>query len=266
MSDNFPWYDSFWLASYARAKRYVSQHYPIRLQEFLHAFDVLRTDPNFEVRRINGALSPDDHARLKAFIANVSARCIEKHEVLQFGRTVIHDAELCNELQEKLVERMSEWVNEPVEPCYNFLSLYNNLGICGMHLDAPSAKWTFDYCIEQSDPWPIHLSKVRPWPETWANDHADWEGEVRNDPDNQFTSIELQEGEAIIFSGSSQWHYRDRITHRSRNNFCHLVFFHYVPKGSEHLTNPRRWGDFFGIPQLAEVIIEPLEADTAVIA
>jgi hypothetical protein len=80
-----------------------------------------------------------------------------------------------------------------------------------MHLDAPSAKWTFDYCIEQSGSWPIHLSQVRPWPETWANDDPDWEATVRNDPDNQFSPIELQEGEAIIFSGSSQWHYRDRI-------------------------------------------------------
>jgi hypothetical protein len=211
MSDRFPWYDSSWLTSYARATRYISQLHPNRLDEFVHAFDVLRTDPNFRTRRIENALSPEDHARLKAFIATESGRSIEKHEVLRFGRTIIHDAELCNELQEKLTEPMSEWVNEPVVPCYNFLSLYNNLGICGMHLDAPSAKWTFDYCIEQSGSWPIHLSQVRPWPETWANDDPDWEATVRNDPDNQFSPIELQEGEAIIFSGSSQWHYRDRI-------------------------------------------------------
>ncbi|MCY7281379.1 MAG: hypothetical protein LH610_10885 [Sphingomonas bacterium] len=97
----------------------------------------------------------------------------EKHEMLRFGRLIVHEAELCTELQAKLTDRISELVNEPVEPSYNFLSLYNNLGVCAVHMDAPSAKWTFDYCIEQSDPWPIYLSQVQPWPEKWRHDGSD---------------------------------------------------------------------------------------------
>ncbi len=134
-----------------------------------------------------------------------------------------------------------------------------------MHIDAPSAKWTLDYCIEQSAPWPIYLSRVRPWPEEWSLASSDWEAAVRNDPENRFTSVELQEGQAIVFGGSSQWHYRDRIERRSANNFCHLVFFHFVPKGTQHLTNPKRWAEYFAIPELAEVIPKPTERDTTVI-
>ena len=66
-----------------------------------------------------------------------------------------------------------------------------------------------------------------------------------------------------MFGGSSQWHYRDRIAQRTVTNFCHLVFFHYVPKGTQHLTDPWRWAAHFGIPELAGVIIEPNDADPA---
>lgn len=262
----FPWYDSPWLTSFVRAKDFLRASYPERLEAFVRSFDVLRTDPTFEVKHVRDILSAEDHARLKALTVAEAGAQFEKHEMLRFGRLIVHDAELCTELQAKLTDRISELVNEPVEPCYNFLSLYNNLGVCAVHMDAPKAKWTFDYCIEQSAPWPIHLSQVRPWPEEWRHAGGDWNAAIRNDPDNHFQPFTLHEGEAIVFAGSSQWHYRDRIARSTANNFCHLVFFHYVPKGMQHLTEPCRWAEHFGIPGLAEVIVEPREFDPRVIA
>jgi hypothetical protein len=44
-----------------------------------------------------------------------------------------------------------------------------------------------------------------------------------------------------------------------------LVFFHYVPTGTRHLTDPRRWAEHFGIPGLAGVISEPKKVDPSVI-
>jgi hypothetical protein len=266
VSTAYPWYDSPWLTSYVRAKDYVFAYHPERLDEFVASFDVLRTDPDFEVKQVRDMLSGEDHARLKALIVAEAGPPLERHEVLSFGRLIVHDAELCAELQAKLTDRIGELVGESVEPCYNFLSLYNNLGVCAVHMDAPSTKWTFDYCIEQSAPWPIQLSQVRPWPEEWRHDGADWDAAIRADPDNHFTPFTLQEGEAIVFAGSSQWHYRDRIAQRTATNFCHLVFFHYVPTGTQHLTDPRRWAEHFGIPGLAGVIAEPKKVDPNVIA
>ena len=123
--------------------------------------------------------------------------------MLSFGRIVVQDAPLCTELQAKLSDRISDFVGEAVEPCYNFLSMYHNLGVCEVHMDAPSAKWTFDYCIEQSSPWPIHLSQVRPWPEEWRHDGDDWDDAIRTDPDHRFEPFTLEEGEAIIFGGTA---------------------------------------------------------------
>jgi hypothetical protein len=155
---------------------------------------------------------------------------------------------------------------EPVEPCYNFLSLYNNLGVCAVHMDAPSAKWTLDYCIEQSAPWPIYLSQVRPWPEAWqCEEGADWEALIKSDSQNRFRSYELREGHAIVFAGSSQWHYRERIPRQSKNNFCHLLFFHFVPSGAQHLTRVTRWAEHFGIPELAQVVVTARKYDPSVI-
>ena len=187
--------------------------------------------------------------------------------MLNFGRLIVHDAPLCTRIQAGLTERISDIVNEPVEPCYNFLSLYNNLGVCAVHMDAPSAKWTFDYCIEQSGPWPIHLSQVRPWPEEGygqngggggdGEDEGDWDAAIRADPANRFAPFTLEEDEAIVFAGSSQWHYRDRIERRMARNYCHLVFFHYVPAGTRALTDPRCWAEHFGVASLASVVASP---------
>lgn len=265
MNIAFPWYDSVWLTSFARATALLRDYHPGRLEEFVRAFDILRTDPDFEPKLIQDLFSAEDHDRLRALIAD-SGPQREKHEVLRFGRLVVHDAELCSSLQAKVTDRMSEWVNEPVEPSYNFLSLYNNFGICGMHLDSPSAKWTLDYCIEQSAPWPIHLGRVRPWPEEWSRDCSDWEAAVRGDSENRFKPVELEERQAVVFSGSSQWHYRDRIERRSANNFCHLLFFHFVPKGSRRLADPEFWAEDFAIPELREVIAKPRQHDVSVIA
>jgi hypothetical protein len=260
---SYPWYDSVWLTSYVRAKAFLREHHPARLDEFVHAFDVLRTDPKFEVKQVEGLLRRDEHAQLKALIANLPDRDREKHEALRFGRTVVHDAELCTALQHKLTDRMSELVNEPVEPCYNFLSLYNNLGVCAVHMDAPSAKWTLDYCIEQSAPWPIYLSQVRPWPEAWSSEAEDWQAAIRHDPDNRFTPFELREGHAIVFGGSSQWHYRDRIARHTKQNFCHLLFFHFVPKSAQDLTRVEAWASLFEIPELARVVVAQREVNVS---
>jgi hypothetical protein len=263
---SFPWYDSIWLTSYVRATAFIRRNHPRRLEEFQRAFDVLRTDPSFEVKQVEGILSASEHAQLKALIADLPANEYEKHEALRFGRGVVHDAPLCAALQNTLVERMSELCGEPVEPCYNFLSLYNNLGVCAVHMDAPSAKWTLDYCIEQSAPWPIYLSQVRPWPEAWScEEGADWEAAIKNDPDNRFTSYELCEGQAIVFGGSSQWHYRDRIPRLGKTNFCHLLFFHFVPKGAQHLSHVKAWAEHFGIPELAQVVVTARKYDASVI-
>lgn len=258
MAPSFPWYDSPWLDAYTQAKSIIAEHHPARLAEFIAAFEPLRTRLDFEVVECPNVFSAEKLAEIRSLIKEIQARDFEKHEVFSFGRLIMHDLPYFIQLQAELTEWVSECVQEEVEPCYNFLSLYNNLGVCKIHMDAPSAKWTLDVCIDQSEIWPIHFSQTIPWPEDFQYEGTDWEERIKTDPANTFRSYELTPGNGIIFSGSSQWHYRDRIVRAARENFCHLVFLHYIPKGTQALRSPKKWASHFNIPELAI-----LQEDTA---
>ena len=60
------------------------------------------------------------------------------------------------------MDLVSGLVGEAVEASYNFLSLYAGAASCAVHMDAPSAKWTLDICIDQSRLWTIEVSDVVP--------------------------------------------------------------------------------------------------------
>jgi hypothetical protein len=115
-------------------------------------------------------------------------------------------------------------------------------------MDTPEAKWTLDVCIDQSGPWPIWFIQIRTWPRLGEYQGEDWARQIRNDPKNVFTEQVLLPGEGLIFSGSSQWHFRDPISGPPGQSFCHLVFFHYIPAGSRELLLEKNWSRLFGLP------------------
>lgn len=162
MDGALKWYDAKWLRTYYAAKEIIARTAPSRLPEFVDAFQVLRTDPDFTIKDIPGFLDDETHARVKDVISQLPRQTWDMHEFQRFGRIIVHDHPDFTLLQSELTERVSELVGEAVEPCYNFLSLYSQMGICELHLDAPSAKWTLDICVDQSDPWPIHFSQIVP--------------------------------------------------------------------------------------------------------
>ncbi|WP_420326835.1 hypothetical protein [Mameliella sp.] len=252
VAQRFPWYDSPWMNRYFAAREYLAAHNPEKLKTFDAAMDKLRTRQDFEVIEIENFLDQKDHEAAKAVIRETGRDRYEMHELKQFGRFVVHNHETFNDLQARMADRIGELVGEEVEPCYNFLSMYWAMGVCPIHMDAPLAKWTVDICIEQTDVWPIHFSRIVPWPEPLDKISETWEEDLKNDPDLDYRSFELQPGNAIIFSGSSQFHYRDRITGAvpGKDAFCNLVFLHYVPKGTAAYVDPKDWAEYFGVPEL----------------
>lgn len=251
MDYSYPWYDSNWLIDYVRVKNFIQQHYPEKYTHFIEAFEPLRTRHDFQVIKLDNIFDNQTLQKARTLIQNLKSQEREKHEFFSFGRLVVHDHPFFNELQESLTDVVSEAVKEPVEPYYNFLSLYTDFGFCQVHMDAPEAKWTLDCCIEQSETWPIYFSQVQSWPETFVSKDENWQRQIKEDPSNVFSAYFLKEREAIIFSGSSQWHYRDRIPQITKKNFCHLVFFHYIPKGTREIIDPQNWSDLFALPDLA---------------
>ena len=254
MSNMPKWYDSHWLDIYIAAKQLVARVAPDRLAEFVAAFDPLRTDPAFKVKSLPRVFDAELITHIRETIKAIPKSLLEMHEVKDFGRFVVHDFPAFTELQHRLVDRVSNWAGEAVEPRYNFLAMYTRRGICDPHLDAPFAKWTLDICVDQSEPWPIHFSNIVPWPEEPDRAHDEPGEVIRSRPDLAFRSVVLNPGDAILFSGSSQWHYRDALSLQKGQHFCDLLFLHYIPKGSSELVLPRNWAKLFGISELATLL------------
>ena len=223
------------------------------MDEFIRTFDTFRTSPDFKVQQLSNVFDESVRANINSVVSELQESDLLKYEMESFGRHLVRDIEYFSELQESIVDIVSEAVHEDVEPVYNFLALYKYSGKCKVHMDAPKAKWTLDFCIGQSKPWPIHVSHVVPWPENWRPTGADWHQSIVNTASTQFDSFTMEDGESIIFSGSSQWHYRNQMKFSSTDDFCNLLFFHFTPKGQGHLLDPRLWGEILNMPGLTKL-------------
>jgi len=247
------WYDSVWLARFMEAQEVVARVAPHRLREFIASFDILRVPADFSQRIVRGFLGEEQLATVREEIRAIPLERLEVHEIKSFGRMIVHRWPAFTALQEQLVELVSELAGEPVEPSYNFLSLYTKMGVCETHLDAPSAKWTLDICIDQSEPWPIHFSKAIAWPVTPEQLRSATAETIVNDPTLEFEPAVLLPGDAVLFSGTNQWHYRDPLPPGPGKRFCDLLFLHYIPRGTAELVQPKNWARLFDIPELAEL-------------
>ena len=238
MVEQLRWYDSVWLNAWFAARQVVARVAPARLPEFVASFAPLRTDPAFSVRKLPGLLDADEIAAIRDLVRSVPREVLEMHELQRFGRLIVHDYPPLTALQQTLIDRVSQWAGEEVEPSYNFLCLYSQLGVCEPHMDAPSAKWTLDVCLDQSGPWPIQLSQIVPWPDEPLALDDDWQQWIKANPGLHFESQVLEPGDAVLFSGSSQWHYRDPLPPGKGRRFCDLLFFHFIPKGCAEIVRP----------------------------
>jgi len=243
----FDWYDSHFLAKFEAARRMLEIVNPHRVDAFVGAFASLRTDPGFEVRHVREICDPARFGDLLAQVGAVPKQRLKSYENAEFGRSILHDLPVLDALQRELTPLVSQLAGETVVPCYNFLSLYHGGGRCPPHMDAPSAKWTLDLCLAQSCEWPILFSKVVPWPISGKPPVLP-QGAGVSMPDLAFRDHVLHPNEALLFSGSSQWHYRDAIPD---GGFCHLAFLHYHPAGCADLVAPARWAERFDLPELA---------------
>ena len=246
----FPWYDSWWLTRFVCAKEFISLHRPARLAEFTRALAPLRTRPDFRHQLLADFFSKSDADTVRTALQSIKKDELELHEIASHGRFVVHDHPLLRELHSAAAADVSRLVGEAVEPSYTFLGLYKMNGKCDAHFDAPVSKWTLDYCIEQSAPWPIAFSQIVPWPETFEREEAGWQERIKASPQNRFTSLAMKPGEAVVFSGSSQWHYREPFAEPGRQHHCSLLFLHFIPSGMKEVAEWHNWERIFDVPGL----------------
>jgi len=246
------WYDSYWLRAYQKALEYFRESAPQKLDLFVSETDVFRIPLSFREVQIDDLVSRSCIDQMRGLIASMREEELDTREFLEFGRLILHNNDFFNQLQLDICSRIGGIVGERLQPSYNFLSLYNNLGICKLHMDAPLAKWTVDFCIEQSAPWPLFMSGVQKWPVDIASVNSMSEESILSTCD--FNAYEMLAGEALVFGGSAQWHYRQRMPQLQRTNFCHLIFFHYILEGSDVLSDPLNWAAIFEEEELSDVI------------
>lgn len=242
------WYDSHFLRRVEVARRYLARVRPDALATFLAGLEALTPAPGFRETPIEDIF---DAATREAIVAASRAARPEPgsqqaRENADFGRDVLWDIPFFLDLQEQIRPHISAIAGRPLVSSYNFLSLYGAQGRCDLHMDHPDAMYTFDYCIEQDAAWPIYASRIVDW--IGGEVPARFEPErIITDPGLDFAEHLLVPGRALLFNGSSQWHYRRP---KAAGGFCHLLFFHYYPEGCEDLVEPRRWKDHFAIPEL----------------
>lgn len=242
----FPWYDAGWLRTWFRCRDQIAAEHPERLEQFVGAFDVLRTQKHFAASLVE-VVDPDTHDALVRRARKLERGPCEHHEMRGFGRLVVHDDPFVTEVQHTLNDRVVSLAGEPVEPAYNFLSFYADGAKCPLHLDAPEAKWTIDHCLDRSPHhWPIEISETIDWPDgRWLGGSFD-----RRNLSVQFEAFELAVGESLIFSGSAQWHGRSSAAVHGENFFRTMLFLHYVPAGTSELLDPSTWPERFSLPNL----------------
>lgn len=121
-----------------------------------------------------------------------------------FFRWQAHNVPFLINLHKKLLPLVCEKFNKKLKRSYVFLSMYKiGEGFCPVHKDRPQCRYTLDLCLDQKEPWPIYID------------------------DQEFM---LNENEAMLYSGTEHFHYRNKI---QKDNYCSLAFFHFVDEEFE---------------------------------
>ena len=245
----FAWYDSAFLRRFVAARRFLEVHSPGEVARFVAAFAPLQPPPDFAPIKLSGLFDEAQHRALREEVFALQPEQLETHELEHFGRHVVHDHPPFLALQRAILPRVNALVGGELALGYNFLSLYNAAGRCAPHMDQPISMYTLDYCIAQNVDWPIHFSGLVDWRDGSHRPHAP--EEVLNDPSVTFTPYELTANDALLFCGSSQWHYREAMP---EGGYSHLLFFHFYPAGCEALVDPEQWPVHFDLPQLQALL------------
>ena len=159
----------------------------------------------------------------------------------QFVRRYANNVPFFVGIHKQLAGFASDLFGEKVKPSYSFLSMYEDNGICPLHIDRPQCRYTIDYLIRQTqaEPWPIHIGDHMTDEQRQAIDD-DENGHPKDDEAIQariaqenWHTVLLNPNDAVCYSGTHSWHYRSE---RLRGT-ADLIFFHFVPDGFDGPLN-----------------------------
>lgn len=245
---DFPWYDAQTRYRLAFALRYLERVRPDKVAEFSNALIQFRTDRSFSPIIEHDFLDLSEFGALQQCNAILRDQAKATDESRMCGRNKFNDLPELDALHQRLTGWVEGKAGEPVVPSFSLLAHYGSSGLLPMHIDSQESKWTLGICIERSVDWPIYISNVVdcvPEPE-----QENWDPELlKSDAQLAFKPYSLGPNEAILYSASSQWHYRDLIP-ASDAGFYDIALFQYVPAGSEAMIKHERWASHFQCREL----------------
>lgn len=180
---------------------------------------------SFEPFVIDDCLSLSMHKKIELIVEDLKERQCGEEDNLVFNRRQIHNHPFFVQLHKRLLSKACEIFKEDLKASYSFLSMYGSQGLCPLHTDRPTCFRTIDLCISQKEIWPIYVNSMTKLIE-FGPQHPDFD---KLSPQIKATSkrYDLIPGQAICYSGTDHPHWRNPI---QVDNFCDLVFFHFVPK------------------------------------
>ena len=175
---------------------------------------------------------PITHEAIKAFIRDRVPMMPLGVDNDSFVRRYAHNVPYFVNIHRQLTQFASEQFGEKLKPSYSFLSMYDDNGICPLHIDRPQCYRTIDYLIQQdqAEPWPICIGEAMT-DEQRAEINESGAGHPETDDEIQariaaetWTEVNLEPNDAVMYSGTHSWHYRP---HRLKGK-ADLIFFHFV--------------------------------------
>lgn len=246
----YPWYDTHQLDAIELARRYLAVVRPDRLDSFLERLSRYQVDLSFRARTLHDILPARRMAQVQSAVVDVCQQDLMLGEAALHGRVKAKHHPVFAALHEELTGFVEAQVGEALEPSYLMFTRYDSTGRLPVHLDSPDSKWALGICLQAPVSWPLHCGRTVSWP---PPHNPDWTpGHVLSDPAMEFRAYDLQVGDAVLFSGSCQWHYRDPVPPMGSGHFD-LLYLQYVPRGEGRIIKPRYWAEEFDIPELAEL-------------
>lgn len=178
--------------------------------------------------------SEDIHNDMKTYVNETVPFLPVEVDKKEFIREYIHNVPFFVDVHHQLTDFASRYFGEKVKPSYCFLSMYKDGGMCPLHIDRPQCRYTIDYLIEKNTDqlWPIcvsnlldekSLAAVNQRGISFPQDEFIINRIIET---NVWHSVELNENDAVLYSGTHSWHYRPERLSGTAN----LVFFHFVPE------------------------------------
>jgi hypothetical protein len=154
-------------------------------------------------RYIPNVFSESEHLIIKNYVTNLYSQKDKLGWDEKFNRHFVHNPKPLQKFHLMLESSMSEYYGIKLKKSYCYLAMYGANGVCKRHVDRIQCQYSFDYCLTFDKPWPLFV-----------------------EDNGKAQRFDLEENSALIYRGTEQFHWRED---RKEGDFCHMIFFHFVP-------------------------------------